>query len=287
MPIPLNLNLRRTKVDHVRNADVVRAGSRYVFPSDVASPATRVRPAESGFSLWSPADAMLPKPIERQLPGLFSVGGTDVPIPMRPLQSRGNRTNGPEPLVCCICLDDIEHTPLTCPRCSMSAHPNCLCKWFGTRAQVEEGDTPGVGRGALTQARACPPPGQTERTASHTSRAPLTRSPPGCGTQARTPRRTRRDCCRPRARPAPTAARLWTGMRSRSTIGARPRAGAPRCSAHSWASSRLAPRMCRPRWIEPRAGSSRTRLSLSNDECRDEAACLGLQHSRSDEECLR
>lgn len=140
MPIPLNLNLRRVKVDHVRSAAPVRAGSRYVFPSDVASPATRVRPAESGFSLWSPADAMLPKPIERQLPGLFSVGGTDVPIPMRPLQSRGNRSSSPasEPLVCCICLEDIEHTPLTCHRCSMSAHPNCLCKWFGTRAHLEQ-----------------------------------------------------------------------------------------------------------------------------------------------------
>lgn len=143
--LTLNLNLRRDKVDHVRNPRVVRAGSRYVFPNDVASPATRVRPAESGFSLWSPADAILPKPIERQLPGLFSVGGSDVTIPMRPLQSRGKSTNGPEPLVCCICLEDIEHTPLTCHQCSMSAHPNCLCKWFGTHAQVGEYGTPRIG----------------------------------------------------------------------------------------------------------------------------------------------
>ena len=109
----------------VVNERYVRAGSRYVFPSAAASPVTKVMHPQSGFSLWSPA-RVTPKPIERHVPGLFSINDSNAEQ-----QAPAPAPRPAEVIECCICLEEIENTPLTCSKCTMSAHPSCLCKWFG------------------------------------------------------------------------------------------------------------------------------------------------------------
>ena len=105
-----------------------------------ASPAARVlRPC--ALSLWSPSEAGSPLPgsankrakapgaLERRLPGLFAQDDPASPV----LDARSGRSPAADG-ACCICLDEIapSTTPLSCPHCSMRAHPKCLARWFGS-----------------------------------------------------------------------------------------------------------------------------------------------------------
>ena len=67
------------------------------------------------------------KPLEAKVPGLFraiDAAAAPSPSPRKP--------KPPPPEVCVICLEDIDRMPLKCPQCTMSAHPQCLAKWFGS-----------------------------------------------------------------------------------------------------------------------------------------------------------
>ena len=162
-----------------------------------ASPAARVlRP--SALSLWSPSEAGSPLPgsankrakapgaLERRLPGLFAQDDPASPVP----DARSGRSPAADG-ACCICLDEItpsNTTPLSCPHCSMRAHPKCLARWFGSSIRR-------TAKGALPSSAAscpCAPPRQRSTCAplAHPLRPAVRRQP----------RPSRRLCRRPGAR---------------------------------------------------------------------------------------
>ena len=88
---------------------------RYAFLSMAPSPAAKVLRPVTGLSLWSPSPARVaprrqqPKPIERTVPGLFSIADAKPPAKPSPI---------PQGVECCICLESIEKT-----RAPAAQHP--------------------------------------------------------------------------------------------------------------------------------------------------------------------
>ena len=88
---------------------------RYAFLSMAPSPAAKVLRRVTGLSLWSKSPARVaprrqqPKPIERTVPGLFSIADAKPPAKPSPI---------PQGVECCICLESIEKT-----RAPAAQHP--------------------------------------------------------------------------------------------------------------------------------------------------------------------
>lgn len=98
-------------------------------------PSPQARTLQSSCSanrLWSPAAKNEPfQPLEQQLPGLFIFPSS--PRPKIPAESVAGPSQTNDGSVCCICFEAIDQLPpLSCPQCSMRAHPGCLAKWFGS-----------------------------------------------------------------------------------------------------------------------------------------------------------
>lgn len=84
---------------------------------------------ESALSqeIWSPATETAP--LEARVPGLFARLGQrfdDAADEHPPARSFPQ-----DPSRCCICLEDVDHSPLSCSQCTMRAHHSCLERWFG------------------------------------------------------------------------------------------------------------------------------------------------------------
>jgi hypothetical protein len=89
---------------------------RYVFQSVATSPVSKVLRPDTRLSLWSPARVaprrQQPKPIERTVPGLFSIADAKPPAKPSPILQREQEVE------CCICLESIEET-----RAPAAQHP--------------------------------------------------------------------------------------------------------------------------------------------------------------------
>ena len=106
------LTPRTVRSQRARN-DVVNdrcLRGRYAFPSMAPSPAAKVLRPVTGLSLWSPSPARIaprrqqPKPIERTVPGLFSIADARPPAKPSPIPQQNQEVE------CCICLESIDKT---------------------------------------------------------------------------------------------------------------------------------------------------------------------------------
>jgi len=111
------------------------------------SPTSRIEPpAVCPEALWSPPSESRQRRDRdgidlSRIPGLFSDATIDSPGDA-PRFVRATEEPGPAaPVTCCICLEciDPKGPSLSCPTCSMNAHPNCLGRWFGAAAAARRG----------------------------------------------------------------------------------------------------------------------------------------------------